>query len=442
MTSAVLPEQATGLKAGHQANVSGLGADEFASLLHRLDPGAHVAVAVSGGADSMALAVLSAAWATLKGRRVTALTVDHGLRPAAAAEAAQVGAWLATHGVAHQVLRWEGDKSAGGIQAAARAARYRLLTEWCRDAGADLLVAHHRDDQSETVLMRLARGSGRAGLAAMTAVGERDGVRVLRPLLGVPKARLIATLAERGQAWIEDPSNSNPRFARTQVRAALRDWSDAPVALASRAHALGLERQGLDSATLALLQIAQLDAWDVCRMPARPAGHDVTQRALAHILCCVGGRDYAPERAALARMLAWLASGAGGRRTLHRCVVTKRADGWVIQRELRDLPRLAVPIGRTLSWDGRYAMCLERGDPLVRYEVAAVSAAQWPALRRHLAVVVGRDTALSLPALFGDGRLLAVPQLGISEGSSTLRVSRLPGRTLAFRPFAVVSPPG
>jgi tRNA(Ile)-lysidine synthase len=353
-----------------------------------------------------------------------------------------VGAWLAAQGIEHHVLRWDGDKPASGLQAAARAARYRLLTAWCRAAGADLLVAHHRDDQSETVLLRLARRSGTNGLAAMPAVSERDGVRVLRPLLGVPKACLVATMEARGQAWIEDPSNANPRFARTHARTALSEWSEAPAALAAHAHAVGRARHAHEAATLAMLRTADLDAWGVCRLPLLPSDPAVALRALAHVLGCVGGRDYPPDTAALERLAAWLASGAHGKRSLHRCVVKRSADGVFVRREHRDLPRVPLPIGQSLAWDGRYEVCLERGEPALRYEVAALRSTDWPALKPRLALAVGREAALTLPALFANGRLVAVPQLGISEVCSTLRVSRLPGRTLAFRPFAVVSGPG
>ncbi|MBM4438672.1 MAG: tRNA lysidine(34) synthetase TilS, partial [Actinobacteria bacterium] len=136
--------------------------------MRNLAPGTRVAVAVSGGADSLALTLLADEWARRTGRSIAALTVDHGLRPDSAAEASQVGAWLAAARIRHEVLRWEGQKPRSGIHAAAREARYRMLTSWCRENDVrDLLLAHHRDDQSETFLMRLARGSGPDGLAAM-----------------------------------------------------------------------------------------------------------------------------------------------------------------------------------------------------------------------------------------------------------------------------------
>src|SRR5262245_11003154 len=168
----------------------------------------HIAVAVSGGPDSLALTLLLAEWAQARGGRVDALTVDHRLRPESATEAAQVGRWLAPlPGVTHHILPWSDPKPETGIQAAARDARYRLLAAHCRDhAILHLCVAHHRDDQHETHRLRAGHGSGPIGLAGMSAIRPLEGVRLLRPLLGVAKAELVALLEARGQSWIADPS--------------------------------------------------------------------------------------------------------------------------------------------------------------------------------------------------------------------------------------------
>ncbi|HEC14169.1 MAG TPA: tRNA lysidine(34) synthetase TilS, partial [Rhodospirillales bacterium] len=148
--------------------------EEFAALMEAFAPfeaAPHIAVAVSGGPDSMGLCLLCDRWARDRGGWVTALSVDHGLRAASAEEALRVGRWMERLGIAHQTLVWPGDKPSSGIQAAARTARYKLMNGWCRDAGVlHLLLAHHRRDQAETFLMRLGRGSGPDGLAAMPAM--------------------------------------------------------------------------------------------------------------------------------------------------------------------------------------------------------------------------------------------------------------------------------
>lgn len=180
-----------------------------------------IVLAVSGGPDSLALMWLAARWrkALKRGPALAVVTVDHGLRPEAAAEARAVKRLAASLDLPHRTLRWSGDKPSTGIQAAARGARYRLLAKAAKTLGAShVMTAHTRDDQAETVLMRLSRGSGIAGLAAMAREIERDGVVLARPLLDVPKARLIATLAKARIAFATDPSNADPRFTRPRLR--------------------------------------------------------------------------------------------------------------------------------------------------------------------------------------------------------------------------------
>ena len=183
-----------------------------------------IVLAVSGGPDSVALMWLMARWrrALSKGPRLVAVTVDHGLRPEAAREARNVKALARALDLEHRTLRWTGDKPRSGVPAAARAARYRLLAKAARGAGArHVLTAHTRDDQAETLLMRLLRGSGIAGLSAMARESERDSVVLARPFLDVPKARLIATLSKAGIAFADDPTNRDPIFTRPRLRALL-----------------------------------------------------------------------------------------------------------------------------------------------------------------------------------------------------------------------------
>jgi len=181
-----------------------------------------IIVAVSGGPDSTALLVLAARWraAIATGPQLIAVTIDHGLRPEAVREALTVKKLAAQLGVRHRTLRWTGEKPVTGLQETARAVRYRLLSAAARGAGAThLLTAHTLDDQAETILIRMARGSGLAGLGAMRREIELDGVILLRPLLDVPKARLVATLQAIGLPYADDPSNRDPRFTRARLRA-------------------------------------------------------------------------------------------------------------------------------------------------------------------------------------------------------------------------------
>ena len=214
-----------------------------AALIGRpLFPDELVAVAVSGGADSLALLLLAHA---AFGGRVRAVTVDHGLRAGAAEEAALVGRYAASLGVVPAVLRWDGDKPSANLQAAARDARYALMQGWCAAHGiAWLATAHHRDDAAETLLLRLARGSGVGGLGGIRP--RRDlggGVTVLRPLLAATRADLAAIVARAGWTAVDDPSNRAGRFDRTRARGVLAatPWLDPARLAASAAHLVDAE---------------------------------------------------------------------------------------------------------------------------------------------------------------------------------------------------------
>src|SRR6476661_6508571 len=181
-----------------------------------------IVLAVSGGPDSIALMWLAARWrrALARGPRLIAVTVDHELRPGAAAEAREVKRLARSLDLPHRTMRWTGVKPRTGLPAAARTARYRLLAQAARSCGAThILTAHTRDDQAETLLMRMLRGSGIAGLAAMARETEREGVWLARPLLDVPKSRLVATLGRAKIAFADDPTNRDVSFTRPRLRA-------------------------------------------------------------------------------------------------------------------------------------------------------------------------------------------------------------------------------
>ena len=180
-----------------------------------------IVLAVSGGPDSIALMWLAARWrSTLaRGPRLIAVTVDHGLRAEAASEARDVKRLARTLDLTHRTMRWTGDKPKTGLPAAARTARYRLLAQAARASGAThILTAHTRDDQAETLLMRLLRGSGISGLAAMARESERDGVLLARPFLHVSKSQLVATLKKAKIGFADDPTNRDTSFTRPRLR--------------------------------------------------------------------------------------------------------------------------------------------------------------------------------------------------------------------------------
>lgn len=180
----------------------------------------NIAVAVSGGGDSMALAILLADWVKDKNIKLHAITVDHGLRAESADEAKMVAKILRPLGITHKILKWDGEKPKTKIQEAARDARYRLMSEYCASKKITYLcIAHHGQDQMETILFRMAKGTGLDGMAGMRPAHILDnGLTLLRPLLPVSHQDLLETLKSRKIEWIEDPSNENDRYARVRIR--------------------------------------------------------------------------------------------------------------------------------------------------------------------------------------------------------------------------------
>lgn len=322
---------------------------EFSALMANisLPKDAPIAVAVSGGTDSMALCLLAQEWATSQDRKMIALTLDHKLRPESAREATQVGLWLAVRGITHHILTWEhaaGDLQ-GNLQEQARNARYGLLEEWCQANGVEyLLIAHHQEDQAETFLLRLARGSGVDGLSAMSPMSQRGGITLLRPLLDTPKARLIATLRARGQEWLDDPSNHNRDFDRVRMRQLMPALAHAgltPHRLAQTAHHMRRARQALEATTNILLAAATQTAGEqtIVQMPLLLAAKkEIALRALARLIEAIGGCGHPPRMGDLERLYHHLHIIPSKPYTLGKCLFCpsrkkKAAETWSIKRE-------------------------------------------------------------------------------------------------------------
>jgi len=279
----------------------------FARLMVPFEPferAAVIAVAVSGGRDSLALALLAHGWAATRGGRIVGLIVDHALRPESTAEAAATEARLRNLGCDAEILRWSEAKPRAGLQEAARAARYRLLREACRRRSIlHLLVAHHADDQDETVAMRAARQSGPDGLAGMSGAVELPEARLLRPLLGVSRARLTATLLARGVPWIDDPSNADPRFERARLRAGHRPTLAADSGRPAR-------EQRLAAAAVEVLEISPTGDVAIDRSAFVRLRRDQQARLLSRVVQAVGGGDHPPRRDRLDRAVGRLCGTA------------------------------------------------------------------------------------------------------------------------------------
>ena len=423
-----------------------LGAAEFARLMvpaGPFEPASHLAIAVSGGADSMALTLLAAAWARRRKGRVTALTVDHRLRPESDAEARQVGRWLSGRGIAHKILPWRGDKPASGVQAAARAARMRLLAEWCtRHNILHLLSGHQLEDQAGTLMLRLSAGSGGDGLAAMPLVQDLAGpegtsLRLIRPLLSVPAARLRAVLHRHDQAWADDPSNRKPAYARTRLVTALEEMApdgSAAARLARTARRAGQDRAALENACGEAMArfIAPHPAgyFELEWAPWRDLPQAISRRVLSRLLASAGARDFGPRLARLERLWQELL-GAYPKRaaTLAGCrIVPYRGSVLVCREPAAACERVALQPGHTRHWDRRFTVALGRGAEFSgKCTVGRLGSEGISVLRRHLA---GEGKALaripapvrpSLPALRALDGVLAGPHLNYTRSDAGRR---------------------
>jgi tRNA(Ile)-lysidine synthase len=303
-------------------------------------PGFAAALAVSGGGDSIALMHLFADWARRESiSRPAVLIVDHGLRRESYDEAALVAQWAKNAGFAAAVMRWRGRKPQSNIEDEARAARYRLLGEWCKARMTPyLFAAHTREDQAETFLLRLGRGSGVDGLSGMRAAGPLPvpgfaPVRLLRPLLDMGRTELRAYLQGRGEHWLEDPMNADCRFARVRIRQALPGLEAAGVSVQRIAQAAGhlaRAREALEAATEEFFERhTQLGA-DFALMDGGALAHnsrEIGLRVLSAVLMRVAGAPYRPRFERLEALFDAISVEPFTARTLLGCRIAKAPKG-------------------------------------------------------------------------------------------------------------------
>ncbi len=326
-----------------------------------LDPvPGRVLVAVSGGSDSVALLLLTQDWAMRHGVQVSVVTVDHQLRRESGQEADWVHRLCDRLGLPHRTVVWDDWQGQGNKQAAARAARYRLIRSVCPDPATPVFVGHTLDDQAETVLMRIKRGSGVDGLAAMVPRRRLpNGLELLRPMLEISRADLRRYLAARGQTWCDDPSNDNPDYDRIRMRHALPHLAQLgldPATLSKLAHSMQRAGAALSVATqTAARDIVIQDALGVKLSLAGLFGtpDEIRLRLLAAALMWTSGSPYRPRLSSLEKV--WHAVQRGRVQTLMGCVLSPRKSCVWIDREFSALPDTSTPAISGAIWDGHWA---------------------------------------------------------------------------------------
>lgn len=394
-----------------------------------------IALAVSGGPDSVALAYLVARWRAERGDTpdVTLLTVDHDLRSGSREEALFVGRIAKSLGLPHAILTWShGGSATTGLQAKARAGRYNLMAAYCHAHDTEALVtAHHLDDQAETFLMRLKRGSGLDGLAAIPEASVWAGVPVLRPLLEVPKARLTATLSDAGIGFVEDPSNADQRFERARMRSsgdALAKLGLSPEALARSARRLRRAQNAIEAATTAFLAEhgainaagfhGAINAAGFCvfgQEPLAAAPAEIALKSLSRMVTAVGGGAKPVRLSKLEALLGALQERPQQTHTLGGCRLQPMHGGKIgVFRETRGpgLPSLRLHPGKRALWDNRFRVELD-ASAARPVTVEALGEAGWRGLRPSWPwlAALPRFAAATLPAVRRGPEIIVPPHL-------------------------------
>jgi tRNA(Ile)-lysidine synthase len=413
-----------------------VGDDEFDTLLAPLAAYPIVIAAVSGGADSVGMMHLIARWQRRRAPmpKVIVATVDHGLRPASRAEAQWVVARAQELGFETALLTWSGEKPTTGIQDAARVARYELLADLARRSApagpVAIVTAHTEDDQAETLLMRLARGSGVDGLAGMAPARPLDGdarLMLLRPLLSVAGERLRATLHSLNAQWIEDPSNDATRFERVQVRKARDVLAGLGIdneKLALSARRLARAKAAIDAGVDTLKRDAALDlhagafaSFD--RGAWLGAAEELRIRMLGGLIASFGGQSEPLRLSRLEALAARMEREGFDGATLAGAMVSRHDGPMRVQREPGrvPLPSLVLAPGASAVWDGRFVVAASNQAP-GPVEVRSLGGEGYAALRRKLDVAPGlpASAAATLPAFWRSEVLIAVPTLTTLAG--------------------------
>ena len=364
--------------------------------------GAPIAVALSGGGDSRALALLAADWAQAHGRQLAILTVDHGLSPDSAAWSGACAALALRLGAAFHPLAWTGDKPAQGLPAAARAARHRLLANAARRIGARVvLLGHTASDLAEAAAMRAAGSTTPSPRewAPSPAWPEGRGVFLLRPMLAASRAQVRDWLVAQGETWIDDPANDDPRFARARARLAGPDAAEPPAPL--------------EPELAALAAAAHVDAAGVVALPRT----GLPPRLVAAAALCAAGSSRPPRADRLARVMEHLALDEPFIATLSGARIQAKAGRALFMREPGELLRTGLADqmlapGEQLVWDGRFEIVAERVAVIAPL---AGHAAQLPRDQRAALREIPARARAALPAVL-DGDDAACPLLGETPG--------------------------
>ena len=399
--------------------------EEFALSMKKLgiaETRPKIAVAVSGGGDSIALALLMQEWVGARGGEMLALTVDHQLRPSSAGEALEVRKFMQARGILHDLLIWRGNKPSTHVQAMAREARYALLLQACRQRAFPVLaVAHNLEDQIETFWMRLAHGSGLDGLSAMAPAREAEGVSVIRPVLSFSRGQLRATCTQRRCLWAEDPSNRNEKYLRVKLRRfenLLADEGLTPARLAQTVQKLEDARQALQIMTekaVAACVLLHPEGYATLKISEwKEYPRDIQRRILRQALTMIVSSPYPAGFEALELTRQDLQNPSFAGKTLAGCEIFPERSGNVLIAREADSVEGRVRVAEDKIWDARFIVS---GFDVESLEIGALGEAGLSELRKNIDTPLQKLEMLPfkvkrvLPALWRGGNLLAVPHV-------------------------------
>lgn len=402
--------------------------NEWMSAIGYFEPQPAIAVATSGGADSMALLLLARDWVAARNGKLISLTVDHCLRPESAHEAQQVGNWCKKFSIEHHILCWKHiSHPLSSIQASARKARYNLLLEHChKNHILHLLTAHHLSDQAETLFFRLARNSNLEGLSSMPAQTIISGIRLLRPLLKAPKTRLIATLKEKDQQWVEDPSNQNPVYTRVHIRKQLAEIPNELSIINKAEHItnrLGNFRKFLENNLASQITkcieihssgfaIIKLDEYSA-------VSSYISLKSLSALVQTLSGSPYPPRNEKLERLHHDICNGGFRTKRSFSGLLFEKTDSRkiIVYREPNAVgkPALLTPNNTTL-WDKRFLLEYREASPVqMPAYVRALGSAGLAQVKEHSPVLLrGQPPARilrNIPSIWILEELISAPHI-------------------------------
>jgi tRNA(Ile)-lysidine synthase len=384
-----------------------------------------LAIAVSGGSDSLALCLLMQKWLNNHNRRLICITIDHQLRKNSYTEAQKVGETLKSKGLEHHIIQWTGSKPSSNIQENARIARYELLTDYCNKHDIKyLLTGHQQDDQAENFLLRAEHGSGLYGLSGIPKVTEFNNIKIIRPLLNFTKAELQDFLKKQNIEWTEDPSNLNDNFTRVKIRKILSQHPEWNNKFAYTSNNLSRVRECIeymlnqsidDFVTLFPQGYASIKTKGFNLLP-----QEIRFRLIERVLQTISIDKKPPRGERIERLLKKIENlNTLTTSTLAGCLITLKKDILIITREYSTIDESFILDSKQdnhILWDHRLSIFVDKelSSQYNRLIINRATEEDWPELRKKLTkeqLSIPKAVILGLPAIRILEKILAIPHI-------------------------------